>query len=133
MTVIRVHGSIAAVTGVDPEADLHSKILNARLPRVQILSISSSFFWKFWQNRILAPMGGLVPPPRRNPESDHLLRKRLLSDRVTYSTHCYIARTARGESCNVDTTSQTSKALLIFTDPVDPSDPFFEIFSTDLD
>ena len=134
MTVIRVHGSIAAVTGVDPVADLHSKILDARLPRFQILSISCSvFFLEILAKSYVGAPGGLAPPSRRNPESDHLLRQRPLSDRITYSTHCYIVSTSRGEKCNVDTSSQTSKALLIFTDPVDPSNPFLEIFSTDLD
>ena len=27
------------------------------------------FFGKIWQNRMLAPPGGLVPPPRGNPGS----------------------------------------------------------------
>ena len=73
VTVVRVHGSIAAVTGADPVENLHSKILDARLPRVQILSISCGFFGKFWQNRMLALPGSLVPPSQRNPESDHLI------------------------------------------------------------
>ena len=36
--------------------------------RVQILSITCSF-GKIWQNRMLAPPGGLVPPSQGNPGS----------------------------------------------------------------
>ena len=41
-------------------------------PRVQILSISCSF-WKFWLNHLLVPPKGLAPPPQGNPGSVTIL------------------------------------------------------------
>ena len=47
-------------------ADLHSKILDARPPPVQILSISCSFWKNLAKSYLGAPPGELAPPPRGN-------------------------------------------------------------------
>ena len=47
-------------------ADLHSKLLDA--PASKFFQFHA-VFEKNWQNRMLAPSEGLVPPPRGNPGS----------------------------------------------------------------
>ena len=52
-------------------ADLHSKSLDVRspLPRVQILSISCSFWGNLAKSYVGALLGELAPPPKGNPAS----------------------------------------------------------------
>ena len=52
-----------------PLADIHSKILDAPSPGVQILSISCSFWEHLAKSYVGVPPGGLAPPPQGNPGS----------------------------------------------------------------
>ena len=70
-------------------ADLHSKILDAHPPGVQILSISCSFWENLAKLYVGAPPGELAPPPRGNPRSATVFRHEIKS-RLEDQMHIYM-------------------------------------------